>query len=125
MDLCVWGLSFLPCPQGFGWQLVFSAAGTILLGMGVSLYQLADLGIAPADSLALILSDRTHWPFFACRLLMDVLMLVICLLLGGWGFGVIGLATLISAFALGPVAGLFNRYVFGRLFPAKEENPDR
>ena len=125
VDLFVWGLSFLPCPQGFGWQLVFSAAGTILLGMGVSLYQLADLGIAPADSLALILSDRTHWPFFVCRLLMDVLMLVICLLLGGWGFGVIGLATLISAFALGPVAGLFNRYVFGRLFPAEEENPDR
>lgn len=120
VDLFSLLLNTVPCPQGFGWQILFSVVGTVLLGMGVSLYQLADLGIAPADSIALIFRDYTKGPFFVCRLAADVLNLVICLLLGGWGFGLIGMATVLSAFTIGPVAGFFNRYIFGRLFPENQ-----
>ena len=54
------------------------------------------------------------------KVLISLAAGIICLLLGGWGFGLIGMATVLSAFTIGPVAGFFNRYIFGRLFPENQ-----
>ena len=41
--------------------------------LGASLYQTADLGIAPYDYLSLGLRDYTPCPYFGCRIFTDAL----------------------------------------------------
>ena len=40
-----------------GWQLVMEIAATILISLGISLYQAGDLGAAPYDALPLVAVD--------------------------------------------------------------------
>ena len=42
-------------------------------GAGASLYQTADLGLAPYDYLSLGLRDYTPCPYFGCRIFTDAL----------------------------------------------------
>ncbi len=53
-------------------QLLWVAAAVIVTALGASLYQTADLGIAPYDALALELRDHTPVPYFGCRVFTDV-----------------------------------------------------
>ena len=72
----------------------------------------ADEGVAPYDSLSLIMTER--WPkipYFWHRMSNDVLCALICYLTGG----VIGIGTLVTAFGLGPVIHFFNRHFTGKL----------
>ena len=72
--------------------------------LGVSLYQTADLGIAPYDALALEIRDHTPVPYFGCRVFTDAFCALLCWLLGG----LVGLGTLFCAFCLGPFIQFFN-----------------
>lgn len=92
-------------------QLVWVAAAVVVTSFGVSLYQAADLGIAPYDFLALGLRDHTPFPYFGCRVFVDALCALITFLLGG----LIGLGTLICAFGLGPLIQFFNTHVSEKL----------
>ena len=74
---------------------------------GASLYQTADLGIAPYDYLSLGLRDYTPVPYFGCRVFTDALCALLCWLLGG----LVGIGTLICAFCLGPFIQFFNGLV--------------
>jgi uncharacterized membrane protein YczE len=48
--------------------------GAVLVtALGASLYQTADLGIAPYDYLSLGLRDYTPCPYFGCRIFTDAL----------------------------------------------------
>jgi uncharacterized membrane protein YczE len=92
-------------PQTFLEQLPFVVLGVLIISLGVSLYQTSDAGIAPFDSLALIMDERmTKVPYFWCRMMCDATCAVICLLTGG----LIGLGTFLCAFGLGPVIHFFN-----------------
>ena len=71
---------------------------------GCSLYQTADLGVAPYDSLALALRDHLHKPYFGCRVFTDALCALVTFLLGG----LVGIGTLVCAFGLGPFIQFFN-----------------
>lgn len=88
-------------------QLVWVVAAVLVTSFGVSLYQTADLGVAPYDFLALGLRDYTPFPYFGCRVFMDALCALITFLLGG----LIGLGTLICAFGLGPLIQFFNTHL--------------
>ena len=59
------------------------AAGVLVLSLSASLYQTADLGIAPYDALSIIMADRLPLPYFWCRILTDSLCTVAAFLLGG------------------------------------------
>lgn len=85
-------------------QLLWVAAAVIVTALGASLYQTADLGIAPYDALALELRDHTPVPYFGCRVFTDAVCALACWMLGG----LVGLGTLICAFCLGPVIQFFN-----------------
>lgn len=85
-------------------QLLWVAAAVIVTALGASLYQTADLGIAPYDALALELRDHTPVPYFGCRVFTDAVCALACWVLGG----LVGLGTLICAFCLGPVIQFFN-----------------
>ena len=84
-------------------QLVWVVLAVLVTALGASLYQTADLGIAPYDYLSLGLRDAF------CALL--------CWLLGG----LVGLGTLICAFCLGPFIQFFNGLVSERVLQYKPE----
>jgi uncharacterized membrane protein YczE len=83
--------------------------------LGASLYQTADLGIAPYDYLSLGLRDYTPVPYFGCRVFTDALCALLCWLLGG----LVGIGTLICAFCLGPFIQFFNGLVSERVLRYK------
>lgn len=87
-------------------QLFWVAVGVLVVALGCSLYQTADLGVAPYDSLSLMLADRLPVPYFGCRVFTDALCAVIAYLPGG----LIGLGTLICAFGLGPFVQFFTKH---------------
>ena len=76
----------------------------VITSLGVSLYQTADLGIAPYDYLSLGLRDKTKKPYFACRMFTDGVSALAAFLTGG----LVGIGTLISAFGLGPFVHFFD-----------------
>lgn len=92
-------------------QLVWLVIAVPVTALGVSLYQTADLGIAPYDYLSLGLRDYTPFPYFGCRVFTDAVCALLCWLLGG----LVGLGTLVCAFCLGPFVQFFNGLVSERL----------
>ena len=93
----------------------WSRAAVLVTALGASLYQTADLGIAPYDYLSLGLRDYTPCPYFGCRIFTDALSALLCWLLGG----LVGLGTLICAFCLGPFIQFFNGLVSDRVLHYK------
>ena len=71
-------------------QLLWVAVAVLVIALGCSLYQTADLGVAPYDALSLMLADRLPVPYFGCRVFTDALCAVLAFLLGG----LIGLGSL-------------------------------
>lgn len=51
----------------------WSRAAVLVTALGASLYQTADLGIAPYDYLSLGLRNYTPCPYFGCRIFTDAL----------------------------------------------------
>ena len=98
-------------PQSVPARLLLMAAGVLVLSLSASLYQTADLGIAPYDALSIIMADRLPLPYFWCRILTDSLCTVAAFLLGG----IVGLGTLVCALGLGPFIAFFNRHVSQKL----------
>lgn len=100
-------------------QLFWVAVGVLVVAFGCSLYQTADLGVAPYDALSLMMADRLPVPYFGCRVFTDALCAVIAFMLGG----LIGLGTLICAFGLGPFVQFFAKHFSEKVLqysPAKK-----
>lgn len=97
---------FFGVPSSWGQQLVLAALGVIVISFACSVYQTADAGISPYDSLAIIGEERTPIPYFWCRMFCDGVCALVCFL----AHGVVGIGMLLCAFALGPVIAFFNRF---------------
>lgn len=93
--------------RGLFIRLLTVAAGVLVVSLGVSLYQSADLGIAPYDSLSMIISEHCPLPYFWCRLGTDVVCTAVCFALGG----IVNVGTAVCAFGLGPFIHFFDRTV--------------
>jgi len=95
-------------PEAFPVRVLVMVIGMTVCCFGLSLYQTAELGVSPYDSMALILDRRlARVPYFWCRIFTDGLCALVCFLAGG----IIGLGTLVTAFGFGPVIAFFNRFV--------------
>lgn len=93
-------LSLFGEPQLLWQRVVIVAIGVVVCSFGVSLYQTSKVGVAPYDSLSLIM--RENFPkisYFWHRMFTDALCALICFLAGG----IVGLGTLVSALGLGPI----------------------
>ncbi|MBY9080715.1 hypothetical protein KIH86_20195 [Paenibacillus sp. HN-1] len=98
-------LSLFGEPQLLWQRVVIVAIGVVVCSFGVSLYQTSDVGVAPYDSLSLIMRDNfPKVSYFWHRMFTDALCALICFLAGG----IIGLGTLVSAFGLGPIIHFFD-----------------
>ena len=104
-------------PEGFLPRLLIMCAGVLVLSLAASLYQTADLGISPYDSLSLMLSRRFPVPYFWCRIFTDSACTVGAFALGG----IIGPGTLVCSLGLGPFISFFNVHVSQKLCGARKE----
>lgn len=86
--------------------------GVVVLSLACSMYQTADVGIAPYDSLAIILEEKLkRVPYFWCRIAVDGLSALIAWLFGG----IVGLGTLVCAMGLGPFVTFFDKHISRKL----------
>ncbi len=100
----IW-VNYIGVPELVWQKLLTVCLGVIVCSLGVSLYQTPNVGVAPYDSLSLILKDRfPKIPYFWLRMSNDGFCAVVCYLTGG----IVGLGTLVSAFGLGPIIHFFN-----------------
>ena len=94
--------------------------GVLVLSLATSLYQTADLGVSPYDSVSIILAERTPIPYFWCRIFTDSFCTAVTFLLGG----TLGSGTLVCALGLGPFIAFFTRHVARRLCGMRDPDAD-
>lgn len=87
-------------------RLIILAAGCVILAFGMTIVIKSDAGTGPNDLVAIVLSDKLSKPFGPTRIAVDFCFVAIGFLLGG----AVGIGTIISAFLVGPVAGIFLPY---------------
>ena len=126
--LCFDGVTELSLPC----QLLLFAAAFIVLCFSASLYITADLGVSTYDAVALILTNKFHvGKFKFVRIGTDVACVVIgvsCYILscGTKDLGtVVGLATIVTAFGMGPFIDWFNRKLVEPLFYRGQEKQSK
>ncbi len=81
--------------------------GLILFTLGASMYMGADLGVAPYDAIAPILSNRFHTQYRTIRIAQDILFMLVAFLVGG----PVGVGTVIVAFFTGPLITFWDNHV--------------
>ena len=85
----------------------------LMASMGVALYMVANMGIAPYDSVAIIIEKLTHQkiPFHKARVLSDVVVVIIGIIFatasGAGIWSVVGIGTIINACFNGPLIQFF------------------
>lgn len=91
--------------------------GCLFAGLGVSFYMVAEMGIAPYDSVALIIEKATGGKiqFQYARVLSDVTVVAVgvafCLASGGDLWLIIGIGTICNALFNGPLIQFFKVHV--------------
>ncbi len=115
---------------GLGGRALLLVSALVPLSLASSLYFTADLGVSTYDAVALVWSERqSRIAFPLCRILTDSACVlagsVLCLLSGmnyPQLFGSVGVATVITAFFMGPLIEFFNKTVSRPLLGAGNEN---
>ncbi len=100
-------------------------AGSLFAGIGVAFYMVAEMGIAPYDSVAIMIEKQTKGriAFQAARVMSDVTVVVIgvafCLLARGNLWLIIGIGTICNALFNGPVIQFFKTHLAEPLMNGK------
>ena len=84
-------------------RIFVNCLGCVILAYGMTIVIKSEAGTGPNDLVAIVISDKLKKPFSIIRVLVDIAFAGIGYLLGG----VLGIGTLICAFVVGPVAGIF------------------
>jgi len=84
-------------------RILVNIAGCVILAYGMTIVIKSEAGTGPNDLVAIVISDKTHQKFSIVRVIVDVAFAAAGYALGG----MIGLGTVICAFVVGPVAGIF------------------
>jgi uncharacterized membrane protein YczE len=96
----------LTTPTNFMIQIMFSVIGILSSGFGIALYIHANVGMSPFEALVVAISQKfSNIKFFLIKIIFDMLFLIVGFSLGG----VVGIGTVISVLAFGPV---INSYLF-------------
>ena len=91
--------------------------GTLFASLGVALYMIADMGLAPYDSVALIIEKLTKGkvPFQFARVASDITVIVIgvafCLAAGNNVWLIVGIGTIANALLNGPLIQFFRKRI--------------
>ena len=79
------------------------ALGCVILAFGMTIVIKSDAGTGPNDLVAVVISEKSKKKFGVVRIITDALFVAVGFLLGGS----VGIGTVICAFLVGPVAGVF------------------
>lgn len=104
--------------SGMVLRIIANILGCVILAYGMTIVIKSDAGTGPNDLVAVVISDKSHAKFSIIRVVVDVCFALIGFLLGG----TIGIGTVICAFVVGPVAGIFlpiNEKIINRLLKKK------
>lgn len=96
-------LALVPAPPSVWIGAPMFVAGLVLLAFATGLYIAADFGPGPRDGLMTGLVRRTGWRVWIVRTLIEGGVLLVGFLLGG----PVGVGTVLFAFGVGPLVGLF------------------
>lgn len=94
-------------------RIIALVLAQLMASMGVALYMVADMGIAPYDSVAIIIEKLTHQkiPFHKARVLSDVVVVIVGIAFasasGAGIWAVVGIGTVINACFNGPLIQFF------------------
>ncbi len=105
---------FMIQEKSFVIRVVVLALGCVILAYGMTIVIKSDAGTGPNDLVGVVISDKLKKKFSIVRIIVDVSFVVIGWLLGG----TFGIGTVICAFLVGPVAGIFlpiNEKVINRI----------
>ncbi len=95
--------------------------GMLFAGMGVALYMVADMGIAPYDAVGIIIEEMTHHKlkYDKARVISDVTVVIVgvafCLMSGGKLGLIVGIGTICNALFNGPLIQFFKTHVTEKL----------
>ncbi len=78
-----------------------------------SLYIAADLGVSSYDAVALIMADKKVAQYRFCRIITDVICVIIGYLLHATDC--VGIGTIITAFGMGPIVQFFIKHAAGKI----------
>ena len=115
-DFCVFVLTkFLGNTELLSMQvrIILLIFAVFVYSFSAAMYMEADLGIAPYDALGVVIEKMSNGkiPFKVIRVVIDVLCVVI-----GFSFGsIVGVATVIIAFCMGPLIELFRNQCMKKL----------
>lgn len=79
------------------------ALGCVILAYGMTIVIKSQAGTGPNDLVAVVISDKLKKKFSIVRVIVDFSFVLLGLIMGG----VFGTGTLVCAFLVGPVAGIF------------------
>lgn len=96
-------------------KILFMIVSLLILTFGISMYQTANLGVAPYDYLALGMTDHLPTPYFLNRVMTDAVsvLVIVAVVLGGlitWKESHLGIGTVVGAFFLGPLINFYSKF---------------
>lgn len=87
----------------FWLMLVLLALGCVILAYGMTIVIKSQAGTGPNDLVAVVISEKLKKKFSIVRVIVDFSFVALGFFMGG----VFGIGTLVCAFLVGPVAGIF------------------
>ena len=99
IDLGVSMVSILPVESyNYLLKMFLIALGCFIIAIGFSMLSATKVGVAPNDIIPFIIKERTNWEYRWIRILMDAVLLISGLMLGG----TVGVGTIIAMATTGP-----------------------
>lgn len=84
-------------------KVIVNILGCAILAFGMTIVIKSEAGTGPNDLVAIVISDKSKFKFSIVRIVVDLIFALSGFALGG----TLGLGTIICAFVVGPVAGIF------------------
>ena len=115
--LCWVVLDVLKVEMTLPLRILALCMGTLFASLGVALYMIADMGLSPYDSVALIIEKLTKGkvPFQFARVASDITVIVIgvafCLAAGNNVWLIVGIGTIANALLNGPLIQFFRKRI--------------
>lgn len=107
VNLGTWLYGALKLQQTLPVQILFSVIGCLILCMGIAIFIVVDIGVDPFTGIVLVLCDRTGKEYRVIKVFFDLTCVVVGTLLGGK----LGVVTVVTAIAAGPVIQFFTGIV--------------
>lgn len=92
-------------------RIITLAVGAVAVGVGLGLYQSAELGAGPSDAFNQYMVEKTGLKRWLERIIFDAIMIVGALIMGG----VVHVGTLVGMFLVGPIMAPIMKYGAGLL----------